>query len=141
MRVGAVFKHRQVDVVGLPHPVGVGGPLGRDPGAVQGTLRDILALARELGWGFEEKLIVAQPWELLANLGLRVTLARMDRGASSPLRPPWPDLVITVDNGIASVEGVARARARGISTLITDHHLPGPELPAAEGVPASNPGS
>src|SRR3954463_12095704 len=42
-----------------------------------------------------------------------------------------PDLLITVDNGIASVEGVARARALGIATLITDHHLPGPELPAA----------
>jgi len=42
-----------------------------------------------------------------------------------------PDLLITVDNGIASVEGVARARQLGIATLITDHHLPGAELPAA----------
>jgi single-stranded-DNA-specific exonuclease len=42
-----------------------------------------------------------------------------------------PELLITVDNGIASVEGVARARSLGIATLITDHHLPGPELPAA----------
>jgi single-stranded-DNA-specific exonuclease len=43
-----------------------------------------------------------------------------------------PDLLITVDNGIASVEGVARARELGIGTLITDHHLPGDTLPAAE---------
>ncbi|HUQ76416.1 MAG TPA: single-stranded-DNA-specific exonuclease RecJ [Burkholderiales bacterium] len=43
-----------------------------------------------------------------------------------------PDLLITVDNGIASVEGVARARALGIGTLITDHHLPGAELPLAD---------
>ncbi|CAM9623063.1 unnamed protein product [Phaeothamnion confervicola] len=42
-----------------------------------------------------------------------------------------PDLIVTVDNGIASVEGVARANELGISTLITDHHLPGAELPAA----------
>jgi single-stranded-DNA-specific exonuclease len=42
-----------------------------------------------------------------------------------------PDLLVTVDNGIASVEGVARARELGIATLITDHHLPGRELPAA----------
>ena len=42
-----------------------------------------------------------------------------------------PDLIVTVDNGIASVEGVARANALGIATLITDHHLPGAELPAA----------
>ncbi len=43
-----------------------------------------------------------------------------------------PDLLITVDNGIASVEGVARARQLGIGTLITDHHLPGESLPEAE---------
>ncbi|MEF8700006.1 MAG: single-stranded-DNA-specific exonuclease RecJ [Candidatus Accumulibacter sp. UW20] len=43
-----------------------------------------------------------------------------------------PDLIVTVDNGIASVEGVARARELGIATLITDHHLPGDELPAAD---------
>jgi len=43
-----------------------------------------------------------------------------------------PDLLITVDNGIASVEGVARANQLGIATLITDHHLPGAELPAAQ---------
>src|SRR5438067_3954430 len=43
-----------------------------------------------------------------------------------------PDLLITVDNGIASVEGVARARALGIATLITDHHLPGAQLPLAD---------
>jgi len=42
-----------------------------------------------------------------------------------------PDLIVTVDNGIASVEGVARASALGIATLITDHHLPGEVLPAA----------
>ena len=43
-----------------------------------------------------------------------------------------PDLLITVDNGIASVEGVARAKHLGIATLITDHHLPGDVLPDAE---------
>jgi single-stranded-DNA-specific exonuclease len=42
-----------------------------------------------------------------------------------------PDLLITVDNGIASVAGVALAAKLGIATLITDHHLPGDELPAA----------
>ena len=35
-----------------------------------------------------------------------------------------PDLIITVDNGIASVEGVAHAKALGVQVLITDHHLP-----------------
>ena len=43
-----------------------------------------------------------------------------------------PDLIITVDNGISSLEGVAAANELGISTLITDHHLAGAELPAAQ---------
>jgi len=42
------------------------------------------------------------------------------------------DVLITVDNGIASVDGVATARALGLQVLVTDHHLPGPELPAAD---------
>ena len=42
-----------------------------------------------------------------------------------------PSLIVTVDNGISSHAGVAAARARGIDVLITDHHLPGLELPDA----------
>jgi single-stranded-DNA-specific exonuclease len=43
-----------------------------------------------------------------------------------------PDLILTVDNGISSLEGVALARELGITTLITDHHLAGRELPQAD---------
>ena len=42
------------------------------------------------------------------------------------------DVLITVDNGIASVEGVATAKALGLQVLVTDHHLPGPALPNAD---------
>ncbi len=42
-----------------------------------------------------------------------------------------PDVLITVDNGIASNEGVSEANRLGIKVLITDHHLPGPALPEA----------
>lgn len=42
-----------------------------------------------------------------------------------------PDLIITVDNGISSVAGVAAANQAGIDVIITDHHLPGDELPDA----------
>ncbi|TAM00172.1 MAG: single-stranded-DNA-specific exonuclease RecJ [Paraburkholderia sp.] len=45
-----------------------------------------------------------------------------------------PELLITVDNGIASVEGVAAANALGIDVLVTDHHLPGDTLPAARAI-------
>lgn len=47
---------------------------------------------------------------------------------------PAPDLIVTVDNGVASVAGVAAARARGIQVLITDHHLPGDVLPEADAI-------
>ena len=42
-----------------------------------------------------------------------------------------PELIITVDNGISSLEGVAEARRRGIDVLVTDHHLPGAAMPMA----------
>ncbi len=43
-----------------------------------------------------------------------------------------PDLIVTVDNGISSLAGVAAARAKGIRVLVTDHHLPGARLPDAD---------
>ena len=45
-----------------------------------------------------------------------------------------PDLIVTVDNGIASHAGVAAARARGMRVIVTDHHLPGASLPAADAI-------
>jgi single-stranded-DNA-specific exonuclease len=60
------------------------------------------------------------------KLGYGLTPELVDLAAAKK-----PDILITVDNGIASVEGVARANQLGIVTLITDHHLPGAELPAA----------
>jgi single-stranded-DNA-specific exonuclease len=44
------------------------------------------------------------------------------------------NLLITVDNGIASIAGVARAKALGLQVLITDHHLPGKTLPIADAI-------
>ena len=43
-----------------------------------------------------------------------------------------PQLLITVDNGVSSIDGVTQAHELGIKVLITDHHLPGAELPAAD---------
>ena len=45
-----------------------------------------------------------------------------------------PDVIITVDNGISSVDGVKAAQNAGIKVLVTDHHLPGLELPPAEAI-------
>jgi single-stranded-DNA-specific exonuclease len=65
------------------------------------------------------------PDRVVDGYGLTPPIARRvkDRGA---------DVLITVDNGIASVDGVAEARALGLKVLVTDHHLPGPVLPDAD---------
>jgi single-stranded-DNA-specific exonuclease len=54
-----------------------------------------------------------------------------------------PTLIVTVDNGISSLGGVAAARARSIDVLITDHHLPGARLPGANVIvnPNATPGA
>jgi single-stranded-DNA-specific exonuclease len=46
-------------------------------------------------------------------------------------REKSPDIILTVDNGIASIDGVAEANRRGIEVVVTDHHLPADTLPAA----------
>lgn len=45
-----------------------------------------------------------------------------------------PDIIVTVDNGISSLDGVAAARDAGIRVIVTDHHLPGPTLPSADAI-------
>ncbi|HBF79182.1 MAG TPA: hypothetical protein DD420_04385, partial [Streptomyces sp.] len=64
------------------------------------------------------------PDRVADGYGLSAPIARRvkERGA---------DVLITVDNGIASVDGVAEAKALGLSVLVTDHHLPGDTLPDA----------
>jgi single-stranded-DNA-specific exonuclease len=47
------------------------------------------------------------------------------------VREKAPDIIVTVDNGIASIDGVAEAKRRGIDVVVTDHHLPGDALPDA----------
>jgi single-stranded-DNA-specific exonuclease len=49
-----------------------------------------------------------------------------------------PDLLVTVDNGVSSVDGVRTARAHGMAVVITDHHLPGRELPDADAIANPN---
>lgn len=44
------------------------------------------------------------------------------------------DLLITVDNGVSSLEGIAFLKTRGVQVIVTDHHLPGDELPNADAI-------
>jgi uncharacterized protein len=60
-----------------------------------GDNSQILALAEGLGWPFEIKHLVYRPTELLTNLLAPLTLLGIVRRRSSPLAPPWPDLIIS----------------------------------------------
>ncbi|MFW9611396.1 MAG: single-stranded-DNA-specific exonuclease RecJ [Fluviibacter sp.] len=66
------------------------------------------------------------------KLGYGLTPAIVDLVAQSPKGKP--DLLVTVDNGIASIDGVAHANALGLHVVVTDHHLPGATLPAAAAI-------
>ncbi len=57
--------------------------------------------------------------------------SRMASSSTSNVSQLHPDILITVDNGIASVDGVAEANRLGMQVLVTDHHLPGDALPDA----------
>lgn len=67
------------------------------------------------------------------DYGYGLTPEIVDAALAHP-RLGRPDLLVTVDNGIASLEGVARARAAGLQVVITDHHLPGAALPVADAI-------
>lgn len=65
------------------------------------------------------------PDRIVDGYGLTPTIAQRVSATGA-------DILITVDNGIASVDGVATAQALGLQVLVTDHHLPGAALPQAE---------
>lgn len=66
------------------------------------------------------------------KLGYGLTPAIVDLVAQAP--GTAPDVLMTVDNGIASIDGVSRAKALGMQVVITDHHLPGATLPDADAI-------
>lgn len=87
-------------------------------GKKAGDNTQVRALADELGLGYEEKRIVARPWELLVHIGHRATLSGIDRRASSPLEPPWPDLVISAGRRNEPVAQWIRAQSGGKTKLV-----------------------
>ena len=72
-----------------------------------------------------EQVSFIVPDRVVDGYGLTPSIAKRVKATGA-------DVLVTVDNGIASVEGVAQAQALGLKVLVTDHHLPGPELPAAD---------
>lgn len=81
----------------------------------------VLRCLRDFGFAKVDYLV---PNRFEFGYGLTPEIVRVAAGRS-------PALLITVDNGVSSIAGVAEAERLGIPVLITDHHLPGSELPAA----------
>jgi single-stranded-DNA-specific exonuclease len=94
-----------------------------DADGATSTALSVLAL-RSLG-GTNVSYLVPNRFEDGYGLSPEVVDQAHARGAQ---------LILTVDNGISSLSGVERAHELGIPVVITDHHLPGPELPAAEAI-------
>ncbi|MBL6749263.1 MAG: single-stranded-DNA-specific exonuclease RecJ [Nevskia sp.] len=124
------------------------------PGGLLGIEPAVALLEQALARG--ERIVVAGDYDAdgatataVAVLGLRALGAAqvdyvvpnrftMGYGLSPAVvelaRAKGAELLVTVDNGIASLAGVAAARAAGIRVLVTDHHLAGPQLPAADAI-------
>lgn len=87
-----------------------------------GATATAVALRALRAMGAEADFLVPNRFEYGYGLTPEIVALAADR---------QPDVIITVDNGIASVEGVQAANARGMAVLVTDHHLPGARLPDA----------
>ena len=87
-------------------------------GEKAGDNTQVRALADALSTGYEEKRIVAQPWELLCHLGSGVTLAGIDSSASSDLVAPWPDVVISAGRRNEPVARWIKQQSGGASRLV-----------------------
>ena len=87
-------------------------------GKKAGDNTQVRALAEALAYPCEEKQIVARRWELLAHLGPGVTLAGIDRSASSDLHAPWPDLVISAGRRTEPVARWIKEKSGGATKLV-----------------------
>ncbi|MGX5649307.1 single-stranded-DNA-specific exonuclease RecJ [Hydrogenophaga borbori] len=83
-------------------------------------VRGLRLLGAPLGFDSVHYLV---PDRVVDGYGLTPAIARRVKDSGA-------EVLITVDNGIASVDGVRVARELGLQVIVTDHHLPGPQLPA-----------
>ncbi|MCI0431272.1 MAG: mitochondrial fission ELM1 family protein [Rhodospirillales bacterium] len=83
-----------------------------------GDNAQLTALATALGWPFEVKRLAYRKTELATNLLLRVTLAGTVLGRSTPLGPPWPDLVLTAGRRNEPVARWIKSASGGAARLV-----------------------
>lgn len=97
---------------------------------VDGATSTVLALLALKKFGFKEvSYLIPNRFDFGYGLSPDVVQAVQERAQKNQ-----PKLILTVDNGISSIEGVAAANAAGIKVIITDHHLAGSVLPAAAAI-------
>ncbi len=109
------------DAIGQSASIVIAGDYDAD--GATGTALAVLGL-RALGAAQVHYVV---PDRFRMGYGLSPALAELAAGTGATV-------LVTVDNGIASVEGVARAQQLGLRVIVTDHHLPGPALPAADAI-------
>jgi mitochondrial fission protein ELM1 len=83
-----------------------------------GDRAQALGLAHALGWPFELKRIVYKSYEFFPNMLVEASLLGVDRGRSSPLEPPWPDLVISAGRANENVAKWIRRRSGGRTRIV-----------------------
>jgi single-stranded-DNA-specific exonuclease len=81
---------------------------------------------QELGQSLNAQIDFLVPNRFTMGYGLTPEVVEL-----AAQRSPKPTVLITVDNGIASIAGIDRANELGINVVVTDHHLPADELPNA----------
>jgi mitochondrial fission protein ELM1 len=84
----------------------------------EGDNAQMMGLAEALGWPFEVKRIAYRRLELVPNLLFKTTLAGMDQRRSSPLEPPWPDLLIFAFRANENIARWIRARSGGRTKFV-----------------------
>ena len=128
---------------GTGHVTAAADPVGGPPrvwlmmGRKQGDNRQIEALAQRLGWPYEVKRFTYRSSELLTNLLLGPNLAGMVAAESSPLEPPWPDLMLTAGRRNEPISRWVKRQSGGRAKLV---HLGRPwALPEAFDLVISTP--
>jgi mitochondrial fission protein ELM1 len=87
-------------------------------GRKAGDNAQVLALAEASGLPYAEKHISARSWEIVPHLALGPTLAGIDQRTSSPLAPPWPEMVISAGRRNEPVARWIRQQAGGAARLV-----------------------
>ena len=97
-------------------------------GKKAGDNTQVRALADELGYGYREKQILAQPWELLTHLWRRPSLAGIDGASAAAIKPPWADLVISAGRRNEQVAQWIKQQSGGRTRVV---HMGRPWAPLA----------